>query len=188
MPKQSSFLNMVLCLFSVCLVCSAVLGVVYAITKEPIDAAQLAKINNAIAEVVPAFDNNPSQEFFEVDTDGKKTMVYPAKKGTEIVGYAVQTSTSKGFSGSIILMVGFKTDGTIYNTKVISHSETPGLGAKMTLPDFSDQFKMKNPAQFRLSVKKDGGDVDAITASTISSRAYCDALENGYKVFKKIGE
>ena len=179
---------MALCLFLVCMVCSAVLGVVYAVTKAPIDAAQLAKINNAIAEVVPSFDNIPSQEVFNVEVDGKTSKVYPAKVGEEVVGYAVQTSTSKGFGGTVILMVGFKPDGTICNTKVISHSETPGLGAKMVLPDFSDQFKSKNPADFRLSVKKDGGDVDAITASTISSRAYCDALENGYKVFKKIGE
>lgn len=179
---------MVLCLFIVCLVSSGVLAGVYAVTKEPIDAAQLAKINNAIAGVVPAFDNVPSQEAFDIELDGKTSKVYPAKMGSDIVGYAVQSTTSKGFGGSIILMIGFTPDGTICNTSVISHAETPGLGAKMVLPAFSDQFKGKNPASYKLSVKKDGGDVDAITASTISSRAYCDALENGYKVFKKIGE
>ena len=71
-------------------------------------------------------------------------------------------------------------------TSVISHAETPGLGAKMTEPAFYSQFEGKNPASFRLSVTKDGGDVDAITASTITSRAFCDAVDRAYRAFQKI--
>ena len=115
-------------------------------------------------------------------------MVYPAKKDGEIVGYAIEAATSKGFGGAIVLMVGFEPDGTIYNTAVISHTETPGLGDKIDVKksNFSVQFNGKNPETFHLSVKKDGGDVDAITASTISSRAFCDAVETAYKTFKDI--
>ena len=82
-------------------------------------------------------------------------------------------------------MVGFNIDSTIVNTAVLSHNETPGLGDKMVegKSDFSVQFKGKNPEDFKISVKKDGGDVDAITASTISSRAFCDAVNSAYKVF-----
>lgn len=81
-------------------------------------------------------------------------------------------------------------DGTINNTSVISHSETPGLGDKMVegKGTFSLQFKGKDPASFKMQVKKDGGDVDAITASTISSRAFCDAMNLAYEVFKKCKE
>lgn len=84
-----------------------------------------------------------------------------------------------------MLMVGFGTDGTIVNTSVLSHSETPGLGAKMVegKSNFSVQFQGKNPANFKMAVKKDGGDVDAITASTITSRAFCEAVESAYKVY-----
>jgi electron transport complex protein RnfG len=82
-------------------------------------------------------------------------------------------------------MVGFSPDGTIRNTAVLEHKETPGLGDKMETEksDFPDQFKGENPADFGLSVTKDGGDVDAITAATISSRAFCDAVDRAYKTF-----
>ena len=112
--------------------------------------------------------------------------MYPAKKDGKTVGYAVESFTSKGFSGRINVMVGFDMDGNIVGTSVISHSETPGLGAKMTDPAFSSQFVGKNPASYRLAVTKDGGDVDAITASTITSRAYCDAVDRAYRVFGQI--
>ena len=80
------------------------------------------------------------------------------------------------FAGPIIIKVGFDKNGIIWNTKVLSQAETPGLGAKCVEPAFSEQFKGWNPAEKKLSVKKDGGDVDAITASTITSRAYAEGL------------
>ncbi len=187
MAKESTFINMSVTLFAVCLIASAVLGGVYAVTKEPIEAAQLAKINGAIGGVVPEFDNAPSDEKFEVEANGKKTVIYPAKKGGEIVGYAVEASTSNGFGGNITLMVGFTPEGSIVKTSVISHAETPGLGAKITDSGshFITQFEGKNPSDpnFKMIVKKDGGDIDAITASTITSRAFCDAVKNAYDAF-----
>jgi electron transport complex protein RnfG len=63
---------------------------------------------------------------------------------------------------------------------VLQHKETPGLGTKMTEEKFLVQFRGKNPGSFPLKVKKDGGQVDAITAATISSRAFCDALQRAY--------
>jgi electron transport complex protein RnfG len=84
-------------------------------------------------------------------------------------------------------MVGFLADGSIFNIAVVSHSETPGLGDKMDISksNFSVQFKGKNPEDFQISVKKDGGDVDAIAAATISSRAYCDAVLRAYNALSK---
>jgi Na+-translocating ferredoxin:NAD+ oxidoreductase subunit G len=186
MAKESSLKNMVIVLFTVCLVSSALLGGVYAITFDPIAAANVAKINASISKVVPPFDNDPSVEVFTKEVNDKTYKVYPAKKGQEIVGYAVESYTSAGFGGRILLMVGFNADGTIYSTSVLSHSETPGLGDKMVegKSSFSVQFKGKNPADFKMAVKKDGGDVDAITASTISSRAFCDAVKTAYKVYQ----
>ena len=186
MPKESTLRSMVLCLFLVCLVCSALLGGVYVLTKGKIDQEQIKKTNNAIALVTPEFDNAPSSEKMSVEIDGKDIAVYPARKDGKTVGYAVESFTSKGFSGTINIMVGFDMEGNIVGTSVISHSETPGLGAKMTEPAFYSQFVGKNPASFKLGVAKDGGDVDAITASTITSRAYCDAVDRAYRVFQKI--
>ena len=102
---------------------------------------------------------------------------------------AVLTFTKNGFSGQIDLMVGFLSDGTIHAIEVIAHKETPGLGDKMESgkSNFSVQFEGKNPETFKLAVRKDGGEVDAITASTISSRAYCEAVQRAYDAFIKEG-
>jgi Na+-translocating ferredoxin:NAD+ oxidoreductase subunit G len=114
-------------------------------------------------------------------------VMYPAKKGDKLVGTAVETFTKKGFSGEIKLMVGFTPEGEIVGIRVLEHKETPGLGDKMEVEksDFHVQFQGKNPADFKLIVKKDGGNVDAITATTISSRAYCDAVQRAYDAFNK---
>lgn len=187
MAKESTFMNMSVTLFVICLFASAVLGGVYAVTKAPIEAAQIAKTNGAIGGVVAEFDNAPSDEKFEVEVDGNKSVIYPAKKGGEIVGYAVEASSASGFGGVINLMVGFNPDGSIVGTSVLAHAETPGLGAKITEGEshFVTQFEGKNPGDpnFKMIVKKDGGDIDAITASTITSRAFCEAVSNAYKAF-----
>ncbi|MBQ1748039.1 MAG: RnfABCDGE type electron transport complex subunit G [Bacteroidales bacterium] len=185
---------MVLVLTLVCLGASAAVAVVYAVTKDPIAAASVAKTNKAIEEVVPQFDNNPSEEVLMVAADLQKpeetNKVYVAKKGGEVVGYAVESTTKKGFGGAFSIMVGFTPDGKVFNTSVLSHSETPGLGAKITDKGshFITQWKGKNltDGSVNISVKKDGGDIDAITASTISSRAFCDAMERAANTFSNI--
>ena len=189
MAKQSTFTNMVLTLFIVTLLASTALGFIYELTKNPIAEAKLEKKNAAIQKVVPDYTNQPNDESYEVEVDGYTLTLYPAKAERKLVGVAVSTITSKGFSGEIRLMVGFNPDGTINNISVLEHAETPGLGDKMEKgkSEWSNQFNQKDPEDFKLDVKKDGGDVDAITAATISSRAYCDAVERAYKAFKKGG-
>lgn len=185
---ESTFKNMVLSLTLISLVSSALLGFVYEFTKGPIELSNLNKKLNAIKQVVPEFTNNPNDEMYRLPTgEGDSLEIYPAKKDNAIVGYAVNTFTSKGFSGNISLMAGFKPDGTIINITVLEQKETPGLGTKMTEPEFKDQFNDKNPAEFKLKVKKDGGPVDAITAATISSRAFCDAVQRAYNTLQKGG-
>lgn len=185
---ESTFKNMVISLTLISMVASACLGFVYELTKEPIALANLNKKLVAIRQVVPDFDNDPAKEMFRLPTEeGDSLDIYPAKKNNEIVGYAINTYTTKGFSGRIELMAGFKPDGTIINISVLEQKETPGLGTKMTEPGFKDQFREKKPDEFILKVKKDGGQVDAITAATISSRAFCDAAQRAYNTLKKGG-
>lgn len=181
---------MVLTLLVITLVSSTAVGLVYKVTQEPIAGAKVNKVTGAIAQVLPAFDNNPA-DLKQIETvDGKEVVIYPALQGADTVGYAIETFSNNGFGGMIKLMVGFLPDGTIYKVETLSHNETPGLGDKMESQksNFSVQFEGKNPADFKLSVKKDGGDVDAITASTISSRAFADAVDRAYKVFQSLNQ
>lgn len=177
MAAQSTLKNMALCLTLVCLICSAVLGVAYAVTLEPVKAAQVAKTNKAIAQVLPEFaDDNVTEQSVMVE-GVEYTYYHPSS------GYAV-ISVVNGFGGALSVMVGLTEDGKVYNTSVISHSETPGLGAKCQSDEgFLGQFCGLDPASARLAVTKDGGDIDAITASTITSRAYTLAVANAVKVF-----
>ena len=185
---ESTFKNMVLSLTLISLGASACLGYVYQITKAPIELSVLNKKLAAIKQVVPDFNNNPNDEMYKLATgEGDSLEIYPAKKDSVVVGYAINTNTKKGFSGNISLMAGFKPDGTIINITVLEQKETPGLGTKMTEPLFKDQFNSKNPSKFNLKVKKDGGPVDAITAATISSRAFCDAVQRAYNTLQKGG-
>lgn len=183
MAIQSSLKNMVLSLGVICLVGSGLLAGVYVLTKDPIEAAAEAKTNNAIRQVLPEFDGVPEQK--TIETDGGTISYYVASNAGEVIGYAV-TASASGFSGPVSLMVGITADGIVYNTSVLSQSETPGLGAKCTEPAFADQFKNLNPAATKLAVKKDGGDIDAITASTITSRAYVAAVNNALAIYETI--
>ena len=186
---ESTLKNMVLSLTLVALGASACLGFIYEITKGPIETTALNKKLDAIKQVVPDFNNNPDAEMFRLPTgEGDSLDVYPAKNDSVLIGYAVNTYTNNGFGGNITIMAGFKTDGTIINITVLTHKETPGLGTKMTEPEFKDQFMNKNPKEFSLVVDKDGGPVDAITAATISSRAFCDAIQRAYNTLQKGGQ
>ena len=183
MAVQSSFRNMTLCLLVICFVCSALLAGVNVLTEKPIAAAAKAKTENAIAQVVPPFE--VLSDIKEIEVDGTAYQYYEVSASGSPCGYAVLSSTT-GFGGTLSLMVGLTSDGKVYNTSVLSHSETPGLGAKCTDSSFSSQFKNWNPYEKKLSVRKDGGDVDAITASTITSRAYTLAVANAVKAWTKI--
>jgi len=187
--KESTFKNMTIALFVITAVAGLFMAAVYSVTKEPIAISQKAKINNAIKMVIPEFETIADTVL--MPQDGKDSIrIHRLLKGTENSGVAVETYTDKGFSGRFSLMVGFAPDGSISNIEVLEHKETPGLGTKMALPAFKDQFKGLKLSELpgeKLKVKKDGGSVDAITAATISSRAFCDAVNRAYETNKKGG-
>lgn len=170
---------MVLCLTAVCLLCGAILGIVYAVTYQPIAEAAHKALVASIAQVLP-----DGGEISDAQTSGDFEY-YSSITEDGVLGYAVKSSTV-GFGGTLTLMVGVLPDGTVYNTSVLSHSETPGLGAKCTTDEeFKKQWEGFAPDKV-LKVKKDGGDVDAITASTITSRAYTLAVSNAVEFVKSI--
>lgn len=188
--KESTFTSMTLTLFLVTFLASLALGMVYELTKGPKAEAEKAKKNFAIRKVVPDFNNIPNAESYRIATvEGDDSLTcYPARKDSTLVGTAIESYTMKGFSGLIRVMVGISPKGEIINTSVLEQKETPGLGTKITEPFFKDQFNGKDPASFAMKVKKDGGEIDAITASTITSRAYCDALQRAYDAYMKGGK
>lgn len=181
---ESSLRNMILSLLLISLVMSAALGFVFNLTKDPIAAAVKAKEVNAVKEVLPEFDNDPTTEIKVIE----ELTFYPATKGGKPVGCAVKTFTEKGYSGRFDLMVGFLPDGKINNVVVLEQKETPGLGTKMKEPKFKNQFNSLDIGSLNkkeLKVKKDGGTVDAISAATISSRAFCDGVQKAYIIYMK---
>jgi electron transport complex protein RnfG len=185
---KSTFANLLVTLAVITLVAGLSLGFVYQWTKKPIAKAQMNKQLRAIETVVSGYDNNPVLERYKVATpDGKDSLeFFPAKKNGKPIGIAIKTKSSKGYSGDIWLMVGFNMQGDILNIYVIEHKETPGLGSKMADTKFLQQFLGKNPSAMNLKVKKDGGDVDAITGATISTRAFSEAVQLAYETFKSM--
>ena len=190
MAVKSSFKNMTICLLAICLVCSGLLAGVYALTKAPIDAASKAKNEAAIKDVLPGEVAKIDEER-TIELEGVTytyNLAYDEAGNT--VGCAVNVAPV-GFGGPIMIKVGFKVDpktghNVVWNTKVLSHAETPGLGAKCSEPAFADQFKGFDPVAKKLSVTKDGGDIDAITASTITSRAFVNGVATAVNVLSAI--
>ncbi len=188
---ESNLVNMVGVLTIITLIAAATLGYVYNLTKDKIAFAQEQKKLKAIeAVILPGYDNAPSSDVFTIKALdlNQELECYPAKYGDEITSFAIKTVTMNGFCGDIWLMAGFLPNGTIHKISVVSQKETPGLGTKIAAPKFLSQFEGKDPTTFKLKVKQDGGDIDAITAATISSRAFCDAMTRAYEAYKKHNE
>ena len=193
MKKLASTLpNMVIALVMVTVVAGALLGGMYSITKEPIAwQAQMAQIK-AIQEVAPPFDNNPEADADTVTTASKmQCVIYPAYLKGKLQGAAVKATTNEGFNGEVVIMVGFEADGTVRDFRVLQQAETPGLGAKMADwfrdPKHDRSIISKNPGQVSFYVKQDAakhGQIDGITAATISSRAFLGAVREAYDTFK----
>lgn len=188
--QESSFTNMVLTLVLVTGIAAAALGFVYDFTKGPIEAAKLKAQTEAIKNVLPDFDELGETVVFSPAEGEDSLQFFPAYKNGELVGTAIKTYTKSGFSGFISIMAGIDKDGNFSGYSVLEHAETPGLGSKMDVwfnnAEKPNQYVIgKNPETTNFTVSKDGGDIDAITASTITSRAFLDALNRAYDSYKE---
>ncbi len=188
-PLSSSLSHMIIVLVAVAGLSALILGYVYRLTEVPIRKAKDQRELEAISEVVYGdFDNNPFEEKHIIPTaDGKgKVELYPARKEGNITSVAIKTYTNNAFGGKMELMVGFFVDGTINKYKIIDQKETPGLGTKVSEAKFSSQFNGLNPGKHIFKVRQDGGEIDAVTAATISSRAVIDAIQRAFDAFRKL--
>lgn len=187
---MKQWLKMTLVLGIITMVVGALLAWVHGITQAPIAQAEADAQRNAIASVASSdFDNNPMDYQWEctLPSDNQPVVVYPMRNGDNLVGVAVESYTQQAFDGEARIMVGFAPDGQITGYEVLKQTETPGLGAKMGEwfkdPTGKRSVLGRTPGDEGLKVSKDGGDVDAITAATISSRAFLDAINRASKAF-----
>ena len=168
---MTSTRQMIVTLFMVALVCSIVLSCVYSFTSPRIADTQNQLTLAGLKEVSAA------QEFVEIIPD----TLWRALDSSGNCSGIVFRVFPQGYGGSIPITVGLDLDGEITGVRIASAAEgmkeTPGLGAKITEKDFIEQFKGKKASEVPL--KRDGGEVDAITAATISSRAVCEGIKAG---------
>lgn len=193
MKKLTSTLpNMILSLGVIGVVAGGLLGGMYAITKKPIEEAEKKQLTESIAQVSPAFDNSPEDDKVIIKLNGQDFTVYPAINNGQLEGAAVLGTTMEGFSGEVVVLCGFEADGTVKDYRVIRHAETPGLGAKMEEwfhdPAGARSVIGKNPSVQNFRVSKDNGDIDAITAATISSRAFLGVMRDAYMAYRQYAE
>lgn len=183
--KESTFLNMTVTLLVITVVAGISLGFINDITAGPKAVAKLARKIDALKTVLPEFNNNPVEDVKMIQVGGVKDSieVYAGFLNNDQTGVAIIGSSEKGFSGLVKIMVGFKPDGSIKNIAVLEQKETPGLGTKMKDEKFIKQFRSKHPSSFNLKVKKDQGEVDALTGATITTRAFSEAVQMAYDVF-----
>ena len=173
---MKKILQPILALTIISAVCAAVLAVVNGITQARIASLSTLKANNAAKAVLPStlkvFETRPDP----VETNQTILVAFTDASRQKVAGYAVSGVSANGYGGAIRLMVGLDADRKVFTYQVLVANETPGLGAKLGEDEFVKRFNGK-PA-LSLAVKKDGGDIDAITGATITSRAVCDAIAN----------
>ena len=187
---KSSITNMALVLTGVAVITGGILAYVNHVTSGPIAQQKEKALANGIKAVMGGGELNVAKTdtVRQNDANGKETtfIIYQTQdKQKKDLGAAVE-STTQGFGGNLKILVGFDPDGNILGYTLLEHAETPGLGAKADKwfrKGFKGDIIGKNPKE-ELVVTKDGGKVDAITASTITSRAFLLAVNNAYKAYK----
>lgn len=132
------------------------------LTRPQIEAQQQLKIQHMLTGMFPDMSRYDfKNDIYTIYSDGTK------------IGYAF-IAVGKGYGGDIDILVGLENKTTVKGISIVSHSETPGLGSRITESFFTNQFAGLNIDE--VALKRDGGEVDAITGSTISSRAVINAV------------
>ena len=182
--KESTLLNMTLTLFLITLASGVALGYINQITEGPKAEMRKKRKLEAISAVLGEFDNDPAEEMYIPDSTMSMLEVYPGSLDGNPRGLAISGYSEKGYSGLIRLMVGLDDSGVISDIVVLEQKETPGLGTKMKEERFLRQFRGKDPSKFNIQVKQDGGEIDALTGATISTRAFSEAVQMAVDVFE----
>lgn len=167
--------RLIVTLTVITLLSGAILGFLYQMTAPVIQANEETRLKKNLTDLLDSFDNNPLEDAFTLE-EFPNLRFLPAWREGRLSALAVEATSTKGYAGAVTLLVGFKATGEVLKVAVLRQKETPGLGTRMTEESFLKQFVNRLPDAFPLKVKKDGGAIDALTAATISSRAFLDAL------------
>ena len=186
MAKEESALKVIIVLVLIAFFSAFLLAYVNQVTSGPIAENKKAETKKAIGIVLGdlkdyTFPEIPEET--EIDNSPVKYFLAKAADST-VVGYAIVVKGPNGFTNDFDMMVGLDAQGKIIDTYVLDHKETPGLGDGMQKEGFKKQFRSKT----KWSVKKDGGDIDALTAATITSRAFTGGVRRALLLFKKLKE
>jgi electron transport complex protein RnfG len=190
---MKDILRLIIVLTCICIVSAIALAKIYDLTKGPIAHQKRLEVLRAIKTVLPSYDNEPDRDTAKlpmgIDKRGEEIqgVFYRGKKDDHVIGVAFRVVSSEGYGGNIEVMVGLLPDGKIHGVEVLSHMETPGLGAKINEAKFKDRFKNRNLSNTTWAVKKEAGDIDGITGATISSRAVIKALKEGLEFYRDHG-
>ena len=174
MTRKDSLWRMIAVLGLTALLSGALLGFFYDLTADPIAKASARQLSESLAELMPPFSNDPLADAKRIAVEGDTLTLYPCIGEGSLVGAAIESVSHNGFGGDIRLLVCFSADGGVTGFRVMSHAETPGLGARAAILGRHEE---------PLSVKADGGQVDAITGATITSRAFLEAVSRASEAF-----
>lgn len=175
---ESSFTNMVIVLTIISVIAGGTLAYINKVTQEPIAEINAKNLQDGIKKVILGETEGTLKVEEPIESEGY--LIYHTDKGTAIKAIA------NGFGGPLEILVGFDAQGNIMGYTILSTLETPGLGVKADTwfqKDGKGNIIGQNPGEKPLSVKQDGGDIDAITASTITSRAFLSGINEAYKAY-----
>jgi len=193
---MNDLMRMTIVLTVICLAAAAALAQVYKVTKEPIAAAVAEEARRAAAQVLtPIMADDVALTKLDNPPAGEGGEIFTARRGEKVLGFAMQVKGKGGYGGDILGMLGVDAEGNVLGYRAVQHAETPGLGAKIstsepwlkqltTLPD----GKPRNRSNTRWQVKKDGGDIDAITGATITPRAVVASIADGLAWYERVRE
>ncbi len=181
MMRMGSFL------FIIAAVAGVLLAFTENITSPLIGENRIKMLQQARREVLPAAKSFTDAK--HQNSDGSESFSYVAgfDESGKLAGVVINAAP-KGYAGPIEMVLGLDPDGKIQGVKILSQKETPGLGTKLAEQSFLDPFKkvLAEKETPIFLVKQDGGDIDGITAATISSRAFCSGLRETVKRFTSI--
>ncbi|MCP5104321.1 MAG: RnfABCDGE type electron transport complex subunit G [bacterium] len=186
MSKQKDYIKMVVVLTAIAMVCGFLLAAVKNFTAVRIEEQILVNVKGpAVLRVLETSTNDLIGDRQEVTIDGQKAVVFVGKKEEKPWAVAFESSGG-GFGGDIGVMVGFNLEkDQLSGIGILTHQETPGLGARVTETSFTDRFKDK-PISVVFKVKKDNGKIDALSGATNSSRGVCEAVTKAITLYPAI--
>ena len=183
-------IKMVVVLAVICTTSGVVLSYVNETTQEPREYSYIKFVQEpSMKAVLSDYDNDPIKERIKLavgeDEEGNpvEVVVFPAKKGGK-TGAIAYSAAAKGYNDLIEVMIGVNPDGTLTGISIMTHTETPGLGARIVEPEFTDQFAGLDLDTANLSAE--GGKVDTLSGATFSTVGVVTAVRAALEQFPQI--